>query len=87
MREISFKTADGIKEAAGKTYHERMTSCVCRALDPDEDVASFYLSRAYISDHVLVYTKRNSDGKIYLENLSTNVNIVDEINSFDFVEY
>lgn len=85
---VSFKTTEAIAEAAGKSYYERMIRCRSTYIAPLESDTSFlFISRAYLSNAVFVYRENPIDKKIYLENLSTNVSIVDEINSFDFVEY
>ena len=84
--EISFRTLDGIKSAAEETYRELMAPCLCRFLGSIDGLNYLYISRAYVSNQILVYNGGHMDGRIYLENLSTHVSIVDEINSFDFVE-
>lgn len=84
---VSFKTEEGVKLAAGKSYYERMTYCYTRSLVDGKELSFEYISRAYRSNEVFVYRRDTSNQKIYLENLSTNVSIADELNSFDFVEY
>lgn len=88
-REVSFKTVQGIKEAAGKPHYERMLLCSSEYAHGQVGGKRFshlYISRAYRSNEVFVYLYDHTDKKIYLENFSTNIAIVDELNSFDFVE-
>lgn len=86
--EVSFRTEEGMKKAAGKSYVEQMTRCHSMISGfPEIEDASIYISRAYLSNTVFVYRRDSNDGKIYLENLSVNISVVDELNSFDFVEY
>lgn len=85
--EVSFRTVEAITKAAGKPYFERMTLCRLEYENFREGKCFLYISRAYLSNAVFVYRRDPTDGKIYLENLSTNISIVDEINSFDLVEY
>lgn len=86
MEEVSFKTADGIKESMGKSYFERMTRCYSTAEEIDGKRDFLYISRAYKSTEVFVYRRLASDENIYLENLSTGMKIIDKLNSFDFLE-
>jgi hypothetical protein len=86
-RKISFRTEEGVTEVATKSYYERMTPCYLTHVDPREgESVRLFISRAYLSNQVLVYRRDSADAKIYLENLSTRVSILDELNSFDFVE-
>lgn len=83
-KEVSFRTGEAIEGATGKTYHENMIPChIYNKLNTNDIL---YISRAYRSLQVFVYRADPSDGKIYLENLSFNICVVDELNSFDFVE-
>ena len=86
IQEVSFRTVEGLRETAGRIYHERMMFCSVEYSSLLGGGSFLYISRAYRSNEVFVY-HRNSDGMIYLENLSSNVSVADEINSFDFVEY
>lgn len=83
-RKVSFRTVEGIKNAADTEFYERMIFCGSTSLGPG-NVLILYISRAYLSNHVLVY--QGSRHAIYLENLSANISVVDELNSFDFIEY
>ena len=60
----------------GRLFHERMAFCGF----------GFYISRAYTSNEIFVYCKNVLDEKLYLENLSVNLSIIDGLNSFDFIE-
>lgn len=73
--------------AVDRSYYERMTFCYSKR-NPGSPGNKVYISRAYRSNHVFVYTVDSSNGKIYLHNMSGNVglNIVDEFNTFDVVE-
>jgi len=82
---VSFRTAEGVIAAAGKSFHERLMPCQFTPIDSEEE-SFLFISRAYMSNQVFVYRRDLGNGKIYLENLSSNVSIVDELNSFDFVE-
>lgn len=85
--EVSFRTADGKSKATGRLYYERMTLCLSKYEDfSDGDFVHLYISRAYRSNQLFVYFRDPLDGHVYLENLSTNLSIIDEFNSFDFVE-
>lgn len=86
MKEVSFRTKEALDAANGRSYRERMIFCNSRYVEPDNEPIFLYISRAYLSNQVFVYQHDLSDGKIYLENLSTDISIVDELNSFDFVE-
>lgn len=85
-REVSFRTPRAMAQAAEKLFYERMMPCPCVELEPRKEKGFFYISRGYKSNGVFVYYQDLSDEKIYLENLSTNISIVDELNSFDFLE-
>lgn len=90
-QKISFKTAEGVEEAriSGKSYHERMILCLISMFIDREETESFtdlFISRAYKSNYVFVYIRNPSNGKIYLENISSNISVIDELNSFDFTE-
>ena len=67
-------------------YHERVVLCHTKHVSPFKGERFLYISRAYRSGQVFVYRRDPWDEKIYLENLYTNVSIVDELNSFDFIE-
>lgn len=84
--QIFFRTTDGIQEAAGRSYYERMTRCLSISGNAEISWPMLYISRAYRSNEVLVYRRNSPDEKIYLENLSSNISIIDELNSFDFIE-
>lgn len=86
LREISFRTAEAIREAGHRRYVERMTLCRSIYVDSDEGDSLIFISRAYISNQVFVYEFDSLDNEVYLENLSTNISIVDELNSFDLIE-
>jgi len=86
MEEVVLRTADGIRESAGVSYYERMITCPCGLLNPEHGIVNFYLSRAYMSTQIFVYLRDRENGKMYLKSLNTNVFMVDELNSFDFVE-
>ena len=73
--EIAFKNS----KATRRVYHERMTSC--RSTDGE---IIFYFSRSYLSNGAFVY--RRDTEKIYLEALSTNLGIRDELNSLNTIE-
>lgn len=74
VEKVFFETTNGVKEAAGKSYWERMTMCYSTN-------RLYYISRAYKSNQILVYRRHSSDDKIYLENLSFNISLVDESQS------
>lgn len=85
--EVSFRTKRGSAKAAGVTYYERVVLCYSVLANRRRKKESFlYISRAYKSNQVFLYRFNPSDRKMYLENLMTNINIMDELNSFDFVE-
>ena len=48
--------------------------------------AHFYVSRAYKSGQMFVYRYDSQSGKIYLENLSTNVSIIDPDDEESYAE-
>ena len=85
-REISFRTRDARNKAGKKSYRERMIHCHTGYVKPQEGENLLYVSRAYKSNEIFAYSYNPSDAKYYLENLSTDVSIIDELNSFDFVE-
>ena len=87
FRKVSFQTQNAKKEEAGVAYYELMTLCNLSWIDRRESDRFLYISRAYKSNAIFVYRDAPSPGKIYLHNLSINIDIVDELNSFDFVEY
>ena len=79
--EILFKTDAGKAEAGNVRYFEQMTLCHSRPLvGPVTDIY-MYISRAYESNKLFVYllapTQHASNGNVYLQNLFTNVSIVD----------
>lgn len=101
MGKVSFKTREVSEETKKNSYYERMILCPLESVDRTEEHSYLnvehvdpnnkksvllYISRAYQSNQVFVYLYNFSDQKIYLENLSTNICVVDELNSFDFVE-
>ena len=53
---------------------------------PEKGIGSLYISRSYMSNRVFVYLQDPVDGNIYLENLSDNIGVIDEIYSFNFIE-
>jgi hypothetical protein len=63
-----------------------MTLCYSKYEDPPNENIEWYISRSYFSNAVYVYIRDPYNGKIYLENLSFNIGVVDELNLFDFVE-
>lgn len=83
VKELSFRTTAALGEASGMSYYERMTHCTFRDATGE---SYLYISRAYLSSQLFVYLLDPADGKLYLENLSTNISIVDELNSYDFIE-
>jgi hypothetical protein len=80
--EVAFRIA----EPDGRTYTERMMRCSFTYVNPLKGQHFLYISRAYKSDHVFAYIRDPADQKLYLEVMCTNVTVVDELNSFDFVE-
>lgn len=87
LKEIVFKTEAGEAEAANTSYHERMIPCYSTYKSPRVARSILYISRAYTSAQVFVYRPDSVNGnKVYLVNLSTRVEVVDELNSFEFVE-
>lgn len=82
---ISFKTEEAIRQAADNIYSERMTKCRTVSLDTNAEV-SLYVSRAYITHQVFLYRRDPSDQKIYLENLTVDLNLITDYNFFDDVE-
>jgi hypothetical protein len=70
-REVSFQTYQA-RRIATDNYYEWMIRCQAVVT---ENV--YYISRAYSSGRVFVYSMDSADGKVYLENLSTNVVITD----------
>jgi len=88
-KEVSFRTPEAMKQAADRSYHEQMSLCFSthgRPLQSQKHESFLYISRAYRSNQVFVYRQDREDERIYLENLSYNISIFDELNSFDFVE-
>lgn len=79
--EIAFKTPRATEEVAKKLYSERMTSC-----HTIEGENIFYFSRSYLSNAAFVYRRDTSSEKIYLEALSSNLGIKDELNSLNLIE-
>lgn len=75
-RYISFRTVNARDEVAGKLYFEFMAQCDVVMVNGTDGF--YFISRAYNSNQVFVYSYNNPDGKLYIENLSTNVNIVDD---------
>jgi hypothetical protein len=77
-QEVSFQTSDAKREAArtGK-YYEWMIYCKAQTVGSNTE-AHFYVSRAYKSYEMFVYRAVTPSYAIYLENLSTNVSIVDD---------
>ena len=74
-RQVSFRTPEGKAEAGDSEYFERMT--MCQPTPKKNEVITMYISRAYESNKVLVYLLDAPNGRIYLENLSTNVSVVE----------
>lgn len=58
----------------------------CRALTIDDEVETFFISRAYNPNQVFIYIKDVYRNEVYLENLSTNVGTVHERYDFSNVE-
>jgi hypothetical protein len=76
--DITFKSAAGKEMAAGKSYQELMICCYISLFDEDS-YGKFCISRAYNPNQVFVYVPDPSNrNKFYLENLNTNVHIVQE---------
>jgi len=73
-RKISFQTEYG-KEAARSSYYDWIIDCDATDLRSNSG-AIFYVSRAYNSNHVFVYTL--SGENLYLETLATNMTIIDK---------
>ena len=89
VHEVSFKrTRDEEKgaESAPRSFYERLLPCRFPKVWPRNEEAIFYISRAYRSNQVFVYSRDPESRKIYPRNISTDVDIVDELNIFDFVE-
>lgn len=86
LETVSFRSEEGVKKSYGKLYRERMTLCHSLFINPLMRESFMYISRAYRSNQVFVYLRDPLDQKIYLENLSINLSVVHELNSFDFVE-
>ena len=87
INKVSFRTEEGMDESAGKSYRERMACCFCINTRQMLAETYVYISRAYMSNRIFIYRHDTSDHeKIYLETVMTNLNVVDELNSFDFVE-
>ena len=86
-RQLSFKTEEARREAAGKTYYENMISCEARTKKSNQGIA-YYISRAYRHHEVFVYNVDRSTRieTVYLENLSINVNVIEEPLGFEDVE-
>lgn len=82
-KEVSFRTEEALVQSAGESYRERMMICFLRTIDFNIPT-SVYISRAYESNQVFVYSQDFLDQKIYLENLVVNVSIVHEPLSFNF---
>lgn len=82
-------TQEGLREANEDWYDERLTSCSTNYLNEvgQKRKTTLFISRAYRSNEILVYRQNTFDEKVYLLNLVANVSILDELNSFDFVEY
>jgi len=90
-REILFRTSAGMQEAGGERYFERVSLCCTKQLKGSAGEIIYtrmYISRAYESDKMFYLlapsedgtyhiAQRASDEKVYLENLSTNLSIVD----------
>ena len=86
-KKISFRSVETLAEGGTESFYERMTQCYSEYLELSQGPSHLYISRSYLSNSIFVYRRDPYDRKIYLENLSTNISIVDELNSFDFVEY
>lgn len=89
QREVSFRTEEGIQQAAGKTYHELMARCRSRTIRPNtdyyfSDFRYLFISRAYKPNEVFLYQQDSATTRIYLENLFIDVSIVTEPLSFNF---
>jgi hypothetical protein len=81
--EVSFRTEEGMRRAAGNSYREFMIRCESTLRNSHAEKISIFISRAYRRNQVFVYSP-DSDGaergveKVHLENLSINVAVVDE---------
>ena len=82
---VSFRRAEAVEEATGRSYNELMLRCYA-VLSDAITPGSFYISRAYNPNQVLVYTKDLHSDEIYLEILSVNVSTVHEPYDFGNVE-
>lgn len=76
-KRISFRTPEGKKEAADGAYFERVTLCHSTYVNSDLGEMVLYISRGYESNRIFVY-RHNVDDSIYLENLSTNIDVVED---------
>lgn len=81
---IAFRTEDGVKEAARKSYNEWMLRCPTTMAN--SNLEFYYISRGYNPSEVFVYIQDIPNDKIYLENLNINVNFVHETYNFGNVE-
>lgn len=84
---ISFRTDDGKREAAGRSFHEIMVRCDISTIFGVQK--EFYISRAYTPNQVFVYsciTDSSGQKKIYPENLSLDISIVHDRYNFGNVE-
>ena len=76
---LSFRNTDVINHhlLVGQSYYERMTICSCKHFSHNVVVDDVYISRAYKSNQVFVYRRDPANKKLFLDNLSTNISIVD----------
>ena len=89
LRKISFRRREVAKKVTKKLsgYFERVTLCRSQHPGPSrKDDTQLFISRAYMSDRIFVYRLDPTSNRLYLENLSINVSIVDELNSFELPE-
>ena len=80
--EVTFRTAEAkrVLEMAPQNYYEWMIVCEAKKVTTtDEEGIHFFISRAYASNQVFVYSADYKNGVVYLENLSTNVSVIDDI--------
>ena len=69
-----------MKEAGKQSYRELMIICHVPTMGADGiQFTNFYISRSYTSHQVFVYSRDSPEHPLYLENLSTHVNVVQEI--------
>ena len=73
---VSFQTKHGRREA-NRVFCERLLECKYTS-SKRSDGFHYYLSQAYRSNEVFIYFQNPYTSKIYLENLSTNVRLLND---------